>query len=99
MHNSLNMNQISEIMNQSQKSNFNIMQDKNEEYGNFLKNPNDNQIQKDMKIQEGSYEELSKLLEKQDLAKQIKDQLILINQNKFRLPQMNYLEKIMSNDP
>jgi hypothetical protein len=52
-----------------------------------------------MKIQEGSYEELSKLLEKQDLAKQIKDQLILINQNKFRLPQMNYLEKIMSNDP
>ena len=44
MHNSLNMNQISEIMNQSQKSNFNIMQDKNEEYGNFLKNPNDNQI-------------------------------------------------------
>jgi hypothetical protein len=52
-----------------------------------------------MKIQECSYEELSKLLEKQDLAKQIKDQLILINQNKFRLPQMNYLEKIMSNDP
>ncbi len=52
-----------------------------------------------MKIQEGSYEELSKLLEKQELAKQIKDQLILINQNKFRLPQMNYLEKIMSNDP
>jgi hypothetical protein len=44
MHNSLNMNQISEIMNQSQKSNFNIMQDKNEEYANFLKNPNDNQI-------------------------------------------------------
>ena len=44
MHNSLNMNQIFEIMNQSQKSNFNIMQDKNEEYGNFLKNPNDNQI-------------------------------------------------------
>ncbi len=44
MHNSLNINQISEIMNQSQKSNFNIMQDKNEEYGNFLKNPNDNQI-------------------------------------------------------
>jgi hypothetical protein len=43
MHNSLNMNQISEIMNQSQK-NFNIIQDKNEEYGNFLKNPNDNQI-------------------------------------------------------
>ena len=42
MHNSLNMNQISEIMNQSQKSNFNIMQYKNEEYGNFLKNPNDN---------------------------------------------------------
>ena len=39
-----------------------------------------------MKIQEGNYEELSKLLEKQDLAKQIKEQLLLINQNKFRLP-------------
>jgi hypothetical protein len=34
-----------------------------------LKSPNDNQLSKDLKIQEGSYEELSKLLEKQDLAK------------------------------
>lgn len=69
LQNSLNMNQISEIMNQSQKSNFNIIQDKNEEYASLLKSPNDNQLSKDLKIQEGSYEELSKLLEKQDLAK------------------------------
>lgn len=69
LQNSLNMNQISEIMNQSQKSNFNIIQDKNEEYTSLLKSPNDNQLSKDLKIQESSYEELSKLLEKQDLAK------------------------------